>query len=266
MQDESTPEARTRQPLRRLHLLYHEVTLRRSEYSYSIEREQFERHVDLFVQMRKAERFDLWPEVTFDDGDISNFEFALPVLQSRSLIARFFITAGWTGKRPGYMGWPELRSLHESGQLIGAHGWSHTLLTHCTKKELDRELSGARLLLEDKLGASITTMSLPGGRYNQQVLAACREAGYSRIYTSEPSPEQALDRYMVGRLNIRGDMTLEWIQSVFEPGSRVLSGLERQYRLKAAAKNLLGDRLYEKFWAVLNRKEAGTRDGGETTA
>ena len=190
MQDESTPEARARQPLRRLHLLYHEVTLRRSEYSYSIERQQFERHVDLFVQMRKAERFDLWPEITFDDGHISNFELRLPVLQSRGLIARFFITAGWTGNRPGYMGWPELRSLHASGQLIGAHGWSHTLLTHCSKKELDKELSGARLLLEDKLGASVTTMSLPGGRYNQRVLAACREAGYSRIYTSEPSAER----------------------------------------------------------------------------
>ena len=266
MQDESTPEARTRQPLRRLHLLYHEVTLCRSEYSYSIEREQFERHIDLFVQMRKSEGFDLWPELTFDDGHISNFELALPVLQSRGLVARFFITAGWTGKRPGYMGWPELRSLHASGQLIGAHGWSHTLLTHCSKEELDRELSGARLLLEDKLGASITTMSLPGGRYNPRVLAACREAGYSRIYTSEPSAEQVPNRYMVGRLNIRGDMTLEWIQSVFQPGSRVLSGLERQYRVKATAKRLLGDRLYEKFWAILNRKEPGVGDGGETAA
>lgn len=264
MQDESTPEARARQPLRRLNLLYHEVTLRPSEYSYSIERRQFEQHVDLFIQMRKAERFDLWPEITFDDGHISNFECALPVLQSRGLVARFFITAGWTGVRPGYMGWPELRSLHASGQLVGAHGWSHTLLTHCAKQELDRELSGARLLLEDKLGASVTTMSLPGGRFNQRVLAACREAGYSRIYTSEPSADDALSRYTVGRLNIRRDMTLEWIQSVFQPGGHVLSSLERQYRAKAAAKRLLGDRLYEKFWAILNKKEPHTRDGGDT--
>jgi DNA-binding transcriptional ArsR family regulator len=260
---ESIPEARAEQKLRRLHLLYHEVRLCRSEYSYAIEREQFERHVDLFVEMRKAEGFGFWPEVTFDDGHISNFEYALPVLQSRGMIARFFITAGWTGKKPGYMDWPELRSLHASGQLIGAHGWSHTLLTHCTKKELHKELSDARLLLEDRLGASITTMSLPGGRYNRRVLAACREAGYSRIYTSEPSAEHVIAGYMIGRLNIRGDMSVESIQSVFRPGNGVLSGLERQYRVKAAARTLLGDRLYEKFWAVLNRKEPATSDGGE---
>jgi hypothetical protein len=43
----------------------------------------------------------------------------------------------------------------------------------------------------------------------------------------------------------------------------VLLNLERQYRLKVAAKRLLGDRLYEKLWAVLNRKEPGIGDGGE---
>ena len=266
MQDESTPEARTQQPLRRLHLLYHEVRLCRSEYSYAIEREQFERHVDLFVEMRKADGFGFYPEVTFDDGHISNFELALPVLQSRGLIARFFITAGWTGIEPNYMGWPELRSLHASGQLVGAHGWSHTLLTHCNKKELDKELGAARMLLEDKLGTAITTMSLPGGRYNKRVLAACREAGYSRIYTSEPSAEQMQAGYRVGRLNIRGDMNEDWLRRVLQPGSGVLLGLERQYRMKTAAKTLLGDRLYEKLWAVLNRKETATSDGGEDAA
>jgi hypothetical protein len=264
--DESTPEAPARPLPRKLHLLYHEVTLCRNEYSYSIEREQFERHLDLFVQLRKSEQLDLSPELTFDDGHITNFDCALPVLQSRGLVARFFITAGWTGTRAGYMGWPELRSLHASGQRIGAHGWSHTLLTHCTKKQLDQELGGARSLLEDKLGAPVTTMSLPGGRYNQRVLAACREAGYSRIYTSEPSAERDPNSDTVGRLNIRGDMTTEWLQSLFQPGSRVLSGLERQYRVKTAAKSLLGDRLYEKLWAVLNRKGSDTNDGGETAA
>jgi hypothetical protein len=228
-----------------------------------IEKEQFERHVDLFVQMRKTESSGFWPEVAFDDGHISDFEYALPVLQSRGLTARFFITVGWTGKKPGYMGWRELRSLHESGQLIGAHGWSHTLLTHCAQGDLDKELSGARLMLEDKLGTSITTMSLPGGRYNRRVLAACREAGYTQIYTSVPRAERVASGFMVGRLNVRGDMTLEWIRNVLQPGSRALASLERQYRIKATAKRLLGDRLYGKLWEVLSRKEPDSGDGGD---
>jgi peptidoglycan/xylan/chitin deacetylase (PgdA/CDA1 family) len=161
------------------------------------------------------------------------------------------------------MGWQELRALHQAGHAIGAHGWTHTLLTHCNEKELHRELVDARLTLEDKLGASITTMSLPGGRYNHRVLSACQEAGYTQVYTSEPKAESLPLGATVGRLNIRGDMQPEWIANLFQPDSSVLAGLDRQYRIKATAKTLLGDRLYEKLWAVLNRKEPDRNDGGD---
>ncbi|MGD0629619.1 MAG: polysaccharide deacetylase family protein [Terracidiphilus sp.] len=205
--------------------------------------------------MRKAENGGLWPEITFDDGHLSNYEYAMPALLSRGLIARFFITVGWTESRPGYMGWRELRALHESGQIVGAHGWSHTLLTQCSPQKLDKELRSTRLLLEEKLGTSITTMSLPGGRYNQRVLAACRQAGYKQIFTSIPKAEAVPSGLMVGRLNVRRDMTVEWFRNLLQPGSGTLRGLERQYAIKEAAKRLLGDRLYEKLWGLLNRRE-----------
>jgi peptidoglycan/xylan/chitin deacetylase (PgdA/CDA1 family) len=246
------------QPPGRLYLLYHELRPARSSYSYVVETAEFEKHVDLFLQLRKTDGPGLWPEVTFDDGHISNFAFALPVLQSRAIKARFFITVGWTGRRHGYMGWQELRELHQAGQLIGAHGWSHALLTHCNPRGLHTELVDARLTLEDKLGTSITTMSLPGGRYNRRILTACQEAGYTQIFTSIPRAEPDPVGPTFGRLNIRGDMSLEWIAKLFHPDSNLLSSLERQYQMKAAAKSLLGDRLYEKVWALLNRKETDT--------
>ena len=253
--DEKMSKEQPRPLQRRLYLLYHELRPAPSGYSYITEPAVFQKHIDLFARLRTAEDSGLWPEVTFDDGHISNFEHALPILQSRNLTAQFFITVGWTGQRTGYMGWSELRQLHEAGQSIGAHGWTHTLLTHCTEKDLQIELGGARRTLEDKLGTSITTMSLPGGRYNRRVLSACEAAGYTQIYTSEPKAESLPLGATVGRLNIRGDMQLEWISSLFQPESRTLDGLARQYRMKATAKTLLGDRLYEKLWAILNRKE-----------
>jgi hypothetical protein len=248
------------QPPDRLYLLYHELRPTRSNYSYVVETGEFAKQVDLFLRLKLRDTRGpwLWPEVTFDDGHISNFEFALPVLQSHTIKARFFITVGWTGRRRGYMGWPELRALHQAGQLIGAHGWSHALLTHCTARGLHSELVDARLTLEDKLGTSITTMSLPGGRYNRRILTACQEAGYTQVFTSIPRAEPEPAGPTVGRLNIRGDMSLEWITKLLQPGSNLLSGLERQYQMKAAAKSLLGDRLYEKVWALLNRKETDT--------
>jgi peptidoglycan/xylan/chitin deacetylase (PgdA/CDA1 family) len=254
------------QPPDRLYLLYHELRPNRSDYSYVVETGQFEKHADLFLRLRRAEKESgLYPEITFDDGHISNFEFALPILQSRAIKAWFFITTGWTGQKLRYMGWSELRALQQAGQHIGAHGWSHALLTHCDHSQLQKELLEARLTLEDNLGASITTMSLPGGRSNQRVLAACRDAGYTQIFTSIPKAEPQPAGQTVGRLNIRGDMTIDWIAKLFEPESGVLSSLRRQHQIKSTAKTLLGDRLYEKLWALLNRHEPAT-DAGEAAA
>ena len=253
----------TQQPLRRLYLLYHEIRSSESRYSYVLEAGSFERQVDLFARMRKSKSCGVWPEITFDDGHISNIDLAAPRLRSRGMTARFFITVGWTGTKLGYMGWAELRSLHEAGHSIGAHGWTHKLLTHCSDAELQTELTKSRLTLEDKLGTSITTMSLPGGRANRRVLAACAEAGYTQVYTSEPCVESVPLGTTVGRVNIHGNMQLEWIAKLFAPDGSALSRLHRQYRMKETAQRLLGDRLYMGLWAMVNRREPGTDGEGE---
>jgi peptidoglycan/xylan/chitin deacetylase (PgdA/CDA1 family) len=251
--------------LQRLYLLYHELRSSDSSYSYVTAAAMFERQVDLYARLQQEASSRLRPEITFDDGHVSNFELAAPILQARGMTAHFFITVGWTEKKPGYMNWAQLQSLQQAGHTIGAHGWTHTLLTHCSDVELQKELRDARLTLEDKLGTSITTMSLPGGRYNRRVLSACEAAGYSEIYTSIPRSESLPLGTTVGRLNIRGDMQPEWIARLFEPDGKLLDSLGKQYRRKEAAKKLLGDKLYAKLWAIVNRKEAGT-DGGEEDA
>lgn len=241
--------------MRRLHLLYHELRPTPSSYSYVIDVADFRKQMDLISRMSERSDVALSPHVTFDDGHISNFEYALPILQEQNIEAHFFITVGWTGNKQAYMGWRELKHLHASGQRIGAHGWSHTLLTHCSPHELNIELSHSRMKLEDKLGCAVTTMSLPGGRYNRRVLAACLEAGYTQIYTSIPRSESDPLAQTIGRLNIRREMKLEWIENLFDPSKTGLPRLERVYRAKAAAQALMGDRMYKKLWALLNREE-----------
>jgi len=106
-------------------------------------------------------------------------------------------------------------------------------------------------------------MSLPGGRFNRQVLAACEQAGYTQVYTSVPRVEHEPLGFTVGRLNVRGDSSPEWIRNVLRPGSPALSKMERQHRIKAVAKSVVGDPLYEKLWALLNRKERDSGDSGD---
>ena len=247
----------------RLFFLYHELRAAPSNYSYVIQRDAFEQHADLFLRARTLGDSTLYPEITFDDGHVSNYDIALPALAARNLSATFFLTVGWMATRPGYMGWNQVRALHAAGQHIGAHGWSHTLLTHCDDAALHTELVAARLTLEDKLGTAITTLSLPGGRFDPRVLAACQAAGYQHVFTSIPRADPAALPFLLGRVNLRNTTTIDTLTQLLDTRSGALDRLVRQDQWKSALKRTLGDRLYAKLWSALNRQEPET-DPAET--
>lgn len=246
---------------RSLFLLYHELRSAPSAYSYVTSTSTFAEHAAFFRLPRAANT--LIPRITFDDGHLSNLTEALPILQANQLSAHFFITAGWTGTRPGFLQAHHLRELHAAGQSIGAHGLTHTLLTHCSPAQLDRELRVARLLLEDTLSASITTLSLPGGRFNRAVLDACWAAGYTQVFTSVPCPEPEPLGRCVGRLNLQADADVPFLTRLLDPATGTLLRLERIDRLKNAAKRLLGDTAYRRLWSLVNREEREAAPAGE---
>ena len=242
--------------MKTLHFLYHELRRTGTPYTYVTLASAFEQQAELFASVRGQVSDFLHPEITFDDGYRSDCDAGLPILQKHGLEAHFFITAGWTGRQAAYMDWQQLRTLVDAGQRVGAHGWSHALLTHCSDTELDRELRGAREALENGLGRAVTTMSLPGGRSDARVLRACRAAGYTQVFTSVPRAEDMSARpTTVGRLNVRGGAELEWFRRMLAVDEQPLPALERNAQRKALVRRALGDRLYAKLWGVLNRQQ-----------
>jgi hypothetical protein len=222
--------------------------------------------MDIVAQCRQSFHEDkLWPEISFDDGHVSNYQYALPILAAHNVAACFFITVGWTGRKAGYMSWAEIRSLHAAGHRIGAHGWTHALLTHCNATDLQRELDDARKTLEDKLGSAIHSMSLPGGRYDRRVVAACRLAGYSQIFTSVPRSQVNRDQLLVGRVNITAGLMQSNILDLLCPGSGALATLQHRYELKTAVRSILGDTLYARLWATVNGRPPDTAPGSIAT-
>ncbi len=252
--------------MRSLHFLYHELRPAKSRYSYVTPCDEFDGHCALFARLRRTAAEDLFrPEITFDDGNLSDVTFALPALARYGLTGTFFITAGWTGNRAGFMEFSQLRTLQSAGHRIGAHGLTHKLLTACSDVELEKELRGAKERLQDGLGNEITLMSLPGGRANRRVLQACFEAGYRQVYTSQPRAE-AMDEapQTVGRLNLHAGTTLEWLEGVLRPQTGTLAKLQRAHQVKSMAKAVLGDGLYARLWALSNRQEPEPAQTGAT--
>ena len=118
--------------------------------------------------------------LTFDDGHVSNHDLILPILFEYRLTATFFITAGLIGTGTT-MDWQQLRALHAAGMEIGSHTLTHRLPSTLNDDELRHELLESRRILEDGLGAPVTSISSPTGFFNPRMRDIAREVGYRSL-------------------------------------------------------------------------------------
>jgi peptidoglycan/xylan/chitin deacetylase (PgdA/CDA1 family) len=122
--------------------------------------------------------------VSFDDGNASDLEIALPALLERCMKATFFVVADRL-EQPGHLGAADLRSLREAGMTIGLHGMHHQRWRGLSDGELDEEISVARVRLEDAAGAPLDAAACPFGAYDRRVLARLERAGIRTVFTSD---------------------------------------------------------------------------------
>lgn len=241
------------------YLAYHEIEESESTYLYSVTKDQFREHVRWLSQ----HRVDTLPIITFDDGHVSQYDLAFPILEEYSLKSIFFVTVGWTNCRNGYMAWHQLEELSRNGHQIQSHGWSHACLTHCSAAELEVELVRSKCELEDHIGTSVNAISMPGGRWNARVLDACRRAGYERVFNSDPLevPTAKKDLQLCGRLMISRRARPETIEALWRGGLSTY-GLRAKRSMQTAARFLMGDSLYQSLWRKLAHKNQSLENRG----
>jgi peptidoglycan/xylan/chitin deacetylase (PgdA/CDA1 family) len=146
--------------------------------------------------------------ITFDDGYESDYSRALPLLAQYDLTATFFIVPTWIGK-PDYLSWKQVRALSEAGMVIGSHTLTHPWLPELSQEMLCEELLGSRLEIEDRIGSSVKSLSLPGGYYTRPVLSAARKAGYLVVCTSDYGIDSlAPDTWVLKRNSV--DLRSSW--------------------------------------------------------
>lgn len=124
--------------------------------------------------------------ITFDDGWVDNYQWALPVLQRLKLPATFFIVSGAMNGVP-----PERRmdrgmllELLAAGMTIGTHSRTHPNLAGIDEADAWEELRGSREDLEDLLGVKVDVLAYPGGRFNDRVVRQVQAAGYRAACSS----------------------------------------------------------------------------------
>jgi peptidoglycan/xylan/chitin deacetylase (PgdA/CDA1 family) len=138
---------------------------------------QFEQMLDAAV-----ERDDV--RITFDDGNASDVDIALPRLLERGLTAEFFVLAGLLGQ-PGRLDTDGIRELVRAGMSIGSHGWAHRDWRRLDASEAAEEIDQAGRILRRLTGQRVSAVAIPYGSYDKCVLDRLRQAKVERAYTSD---------------------------------------------------------------------------------
>ena len=227
-------------------LAYHEV-MPESNYAYCVTWEAFAEQLRLLDSLKKSKSLDA--QITFDDGEQSQFHNALPLLAQHGVKATYFVTPGLIGTAAKFLGWDDLKALSAAGHSVQSHGWSHKFLTFCSEEELDHELRASKQSLEENLGSAVEEISVPGGRWNRRVLQACAAAGYRRVYVSDPWVETEIaGMKIIGRFMVRRTTTIGELEKILAKDPATLRKLRLRSQLKEGVVSMLGDSLYHRLW------------------
>jgi len=151
--------------------------------------------------------------ITFDDGNSSDVEIALPRLLERRLKARFYVCAGLLGE-PGRLDEHAVRELYRAGMVIGSHGWSHRDWRTLEwgpdgAPAVYDELVLARQQLGRVVRSEVSEVAVPFGSYDRHVVRALRRSGASRVYTSDGGWARP-GSWLQARTSIHADDGPDW--------------------------------------------------------
>ncbi|AFP42235.1 polysaccharide deacetylase family protein [Mycolicibacterium smegmatis] len=153
--------------------------------------------------------------ITFDDGNASDVKVALPRLVERGITAEFFLLAGELGKL-GRVDDTGVRELLDAGMSIGSHGWAHRDWRRIDDAQAHEEFEDAHERLSAVTGSSVSRVAIPFGSYDRHVLRRLRDAGVTRVYTSDGGRARP-EAWLQARTSLRHDIDADWIYRLLDP-------------------------------------------------
>jgi peptidoglycan/xylan/chitin deacetylase (PgdA/CDA1 family) len=137
--------------------------------------------------------------LSFDDGYRPQFTYALPELRRH----------GWPGvlnlKAEGSdLYTSNVEAMIEAGWELAAHTIHHLDLTTLDAEQLKEEVAGSREMLRHEYGVPVANFCYPAGQFNEAVIEAVEEAGYTGATTEIPGDATRNKPYELARFEILG--------------------------------------------------------------
>lgn len=145
--------------------------------------------------------------LTFDDGDLTQYTNALPVLDKYGFKASFYIMTVAIGRRgkQHYMDKAQLKDLSDKGHVIAAHTWDHQNVKKLvTPEDWKTQLEEPKAKLEEITGKPVRHFAYPFGLWKEESLPEVKKRGYLTAYQLAEKKMNPTDPLMSIRRIIAG--------------------------------------------------------------
>ncbi|MGM0425221.1 MAG: polysaccharide deacetylase family protein, partial [Thermodesulfobacteriota bacterium] len=177
--------------------IYHHFGMQDEYPSTSVSVQQFQGHLEylqgndytvltfgealerLYAEKNLPERTAV---ITIDDGYLSVWDKALPLLEKYGFPATIFISTSHVGGS-NYLSWEQVKKLEEKGFEIGNHSHSHAYFLNESKediaKEFEADLETSHKEFRRHLGSVPELYAYPFGEYVPEMMSILEKHGYS---------------------------------------------------------------------------------------
>lgn len=166
--------------------------------------------------------------ITFDDGYLNTYQYAMPVLNELGFTATNYFVANQIGGcnewdipkgsvRIPCMNKAQMLDWAKHGHEVGAHTSDHIFLPGAEPHEAQAQISDCKTSLEDMLGAEVSNFCYPHGGETQAIRDMVRKAGYVHATTTHKGTAKAGDDPfgLPRRFIRRSDNSLFFLKKIF---------------------------------------------------
>ena len=192
--------------------------------------------------------------LTFDDGDISNYYYALPTLKELGFTATFFITINEIGKQ-GRMEWPMIYDLSRNAMGVGSHGLTHTFLTAHNDYTILNELIMSKQILEKYTRKRVDFLSIPQGFYNKKVLSIAKDVGFKAVCVSDAGCNDFTKEglFLLKRFTMRKNYRLKAFKSIIN--CRPVVSVAVMENARTSLRKILGYQVYDRLRQLKHKRK-----------